>query len=63
MGAEVTERRAFMMELDRSYCDVIIRRFEQHSGKTAIHEATGKTFAELSEIRESKPEKEASNES
>jgi hypothetical protein len=62
MGAEVTERRAFLVELDASYCDVIIRRFEQHSGKTAIHEATGKSFAELSEIREVKKERETDHE-
>ena len=58
MACEVTERRGFLMELDGSYCDVIIRRFEQHTGKEARHELTGKTFAELSEIREVKKEED-----
>jgi DNA modification methylase len=58
MACETTGRNGFLMELDESYCDVIIRRFEQHTGKTAVHEATGKSFAELSEIREVKVEKE-----
>jgi DNA modification methylase len=61
MACETTGRNGFLMELDESYCDVIIRRFEQHTGKTAVHEATGKSFAELSEIRDVKEEKEESN--
>jgi hypothetical protein len=28
-------RRAFVMELDALYCDVIVRRFEQFTGKKA----------------------------
>jgi DNA modification methylase len=34
MAAEATGRRAFLMELDPLYCDVIIARFEQFSGGT-----------------------------
>jgi DNA modification methylase len=33
MAAEQTGRRAFVMELDGLYCDVIVRRWEQYTGK------------------------------
>jgi DNA modification methylase len=33
ISAEQTGRRAFLMELDPLYCDVIVRRFEQFTGK------------------------------
>ena len=35
IGAEQTGRKAFLMELDAPYCDVIVQRFEQFSGKKA----------------------------
>jgi DNA modification methylase len=35
MGCEQTGRRAFLMELDPPYCDVIVQRWEQFTGKTA----------------------------
>ena len=35
IGAEQTGRRAFLMELDPLYCDVIIQRYEQFTGKKA----------------------------
>jgi DNA modification methylase len=47
IGAEQTGRNCFMMELDPKYCDVIIKRWQDFTGKTAIHEASGKTFDEL----------------
>jgi hypothetical protein len=40
------------MELAPSYCDVIIKRWEDFTGKYAILEASGETFAELKEKRE-----------
>jgi DNA modification methylase len=33
IAAEQAGRRAFMMELDPLYCDVIVQRFEQFSGQ------------------------------
>ena len=36
-----------MMELDHAYCDVIIKRWQQFTGKEAILESSGKTFAEV----------------
>jgi DNA modification methylase len=35
IGAEQTGRRAFLMELDRWYCDLIITRWEKFSGQKA----------------------------
>jgi len=35
IGAEQTGRRAFLMELDPLYCDVIVARYEQFTGKKA----------------------------
>jgi DNA modification methylase len=35
IGAEQTGRHAFLMELDAAYCDVVVARFEQFTGKKA----------------------------
>ena len=35
IGAETTNRRAFLMELDPLYCDVIVQRYEQVTGRKA----------------------------
>jgi DNA modification methylase len=35
IAAEQTGRRAFLMELDPLYCDVIVARYEQFTGKSA----------------------------
>lgn len=43
--AEKTNRRAFLLELDPRYADVIIRRWQEFTGRDARH-ATGRTFAE-----------------
>lgn len=39
IAAEQTQRRAFLMELDPLYCDVIVRRYEQFTGTTAERRA------------------------
>jgi DNA modification methylase len=36
IGAEQTGRKAFVMELDPKYCDVIVQRWEDFTGKKAI---------------------------
>ena len=41
IAAELTQRKAFLMELDPPYCDVIIQRFEKFSGKKAERLTTG----------------------
>ncbi|MCA9253325.1 MAG: ParB N-terminal domain-containing protein [Phycisphaerales bacterium] len=35
IGCEQTDRRAFLMELDQAYCDVIVRRWEEFTGRKA----------------------------
>jgi DNA modification methylase len=35
IAAEQTGRHAFLMEIDPPYCDVIITRYEQFTGKKA----------------------------
>lgn len=44
IGAEQTGRNAFVMELDPKYCDVIVKRWQDFSGKVAIHAETGEAF-------------------
>jgi DNA modification methylase len=36
IGAEQTGRKAYLMELDPKYCDVIVKRWEDFTGKQAI---------------------------
>ena len=35
IGAEMTGRHAFLMELDALYCDVIVQRWEKFTGRKA----------------------------
>ena len=46
IAAQKSGRRARLIEYDPSYCDVIIRRFEAVTGKSAILASTGQTFEE-----------------
>jgi len=48
IAAEKNGRIARLMELDPKYCDVIVKRWQDFTGKEATLEATGKTFNELS---------------
>lgn len=36
MAREQTKRRCFMAEIDEHYCDVIIQRWENLTGRTAV---------------------------
>lgn len=51
IACEKFNRRARLMELDPVYCDVIIKRWQDFTGKTAKHEETGQTFAEMHSSR------------
>jgi DNA modification methylase len=44
IACEKTSRHARLMELDPRYCDVIVKRWQQFTGKTATLEATGEPF-------------------
>lgn len=48
IGAEQTGRNCYMMELDPKYCDVIIRRWQDYTGKQATLSPTGQKYDELS---------------
>ena len=43
IGAEQTGRKAFLMELDQAYCDVIVDRYQRFTGKPAVLERTGES--------------------
>jgi len=44
IACENTDMRAYMMEMDGGYCDVIINRWQQYTGKEAVLESTGETY-------------------
>ena len=46
IACEKTNRQARLMELDPKYCDVIVRRWQNFTGKRATLEATGQPFPE-----------------
>jgi DNA modification methylase len=46
-GAEQTGRNAFLVEIDQPYCDVIVTRYQNLSGKKAVLEETTKSFDEV----------------
>jgi DNA modification methylase len=43
IGAERTGRKAYLVELDPLYCDVIADRFQRYTGRPAVLERTGKS--------------------
>ena len=49
IACEKTGRKAYLMELDPKYVDVIIKRWQDFTGKQATHEETGRTFAQLAQ--------------
>ena len=48
IAAEQTGRVARLIEIDPSYCDTIVLRWQLLTGKKAVLAATGQTFDELS---------------
>lgn len=48
IACEKTNRAARLMELDEKYCDVIVRRWQEITGKEAVLECNGTSFNELS---------------
>jgi DNA modification methylase len=47
IAAEKNGRHACGTEISPMYCDVIVQRWQNATGKQAIHEASGKTFDEM----------------
>jgi site-specific DNA-methyltransferase (adenine-specific) len=52
IAAEKNGRIARLMELDPKYCDVIIKRWQDFTGKIATHAETGMPFAEVKDGNE-----------
>jgi len=48
IACEKLSRDCRMMELDPKYCDVIVKRWQDFTGKEAVLESTGQTFSEVS---------------
>ena len=47
IACEKTGRKARLMEFDPTYVDVIVKRWQDYTGRQAIHAETGKTFDEM----------------
>ena len=47
IAAEKTNRCARLVELDEHYCDVIVKRWQDFSGKEAYRESDGKKFNDI----------------
>lgn len=52
IAAERTGRKARLIEIDPVYCDVIIRRWQDHTGEDAIHIETNQIFNALESAEE-----------
>lgn len=47
IASEEIGRKSCLMEIDPKYCDVIVKRWENFTGKKAIHAETNQPFAEV----------------
>lgn len=55
IAAEKLGRRARLMEIDPAYCDVVISRWQSHTGKKAVLEGDGRSFEEIADERRRVP--------
>lgn len=53
IAAEQTGRKAYLMELDPLYVDVIVQRFQTFSGVPAVLERTGESPIAMKQREES----------
>lgn len=51
IAAQRTGRRSRIIEYDPLYCDTIIRRWEEYTGRNAVNAKSGMAFAVLEEER------------
>jgi len=47
IACEKNNRKSANMEFDAKYCDVIVARWQEYTGKQAVLESTGQTFDEM----------------
>jgi DNA modification methylase len=52
MAAELTGRVCFAVELNPIYVDVAVRRWQEYTGREAVLESSGETFAETEKARQ-----------
>ena len=52
IACEKTGRQARLVELDPKYCDVIVQRWQDWTGGTAMLEGDGRSFEEIAAGRE-----------
>jgi DNA modification methylase len=57
IACELHNRKAMIVDLDPKYCDVIIKRWQNYTGKDAIHLETNKTYNELQKDTENGEQK------
>ena len=55
IAAERTGRKARALEIDRTYVDVAVRRWQTYTGKSAVFSGSGETFETIAEQRSAKP--------
>jgi len=55
IAAERTGRKARALEVDPTYVDVGVRRWQAYTGKSAVHHASGETFETIEERRAAPP--------
>ena len=51
IACERRARKARPMEIDPKYADCIVRRWEEYTGKQAVLDGDGRTFAEVARER------------
>ena len=56
IAGEMTGRSIHAIELNPAYVDVAVKRWQDFTGEQAIHEATGKTFAEMADNLPTQPD-------
>ena len=55
IAAERTGRKARALEVDPTYVDVAVRRWQSYTGKSAVLAASGETFETIEEQRAATP--------
>lgn len=51
ISCEKNNKKCFGMELDEKYCDVIINRWQNYTGKKAVLESTGELYNDLKAVQ------------
>lgn len=52
IAAEKLGRQARLVEVDPGFCDVIVKRWQEFTGKTAVLDGDGRSFADMAPTRE-----------